>query len=200
MDYCTVAHLREALSDSASSLPEALLQRAVSAASRAVDSWCGVPPATFAPQATATPRLYYATCPERLDVDAFGSMDGLTVATDEDGDGVCETEWSAEDFIPGPLNADGYGVPYAWQWLTAAGRRWPVGTLRPGVRVTARWGWSEVPEDIRTATIIRATAIFKRKEAPYGVAEFGEFGPVRISRNDPDVVALLTPYRRVVVA
>jgi hypothetical protein len=36
------------------------------------------------------------------------------------------------------------------------------------------------------------------KDAPFGVAGFGEFGAVRV-RNNPRAMALLQPYRRLPV-
>lgn len=200
MDYCTVAQLRAELGDDGAVLPETLLQKAVTAASRAVDGWCGRPPGAFG-LSELTPRLYRPCDPVTVAVDDIGSREGLTVATDDDGDGVFETIWDATEYVLEPLNADTRGTAYSWQTITAVGaRRWPCGSLRPALRVTARWGWSAVPDDVTAATILRAVALFKRKEAPYGVAEFGEFGPVRISRQDTDVISLLTPYRRWVVA
>ena len=200
MNYCTVAQLRAELGDDGAVLPETLLQKAVTAASRAVDGWCGRPPGAFG-LSELTSRLYRPCDPVTVAVDDIGSREGLTVATDDDGDGVFETIWDATEYVLEPLNADTRGTAYAWQAITAVGaRRWPCGSLRPALRVTARWGWSAVPDDVTAATILRAVALFKRKEAPYGVAEFGEFGPVRISRQDTDVISLLTPYRRWVVA
>jgi hypothetical protein len=38
--------------------------------------------------------------------------------------------------------------------------------------------------------------VFKRADSPLGVAGFGEFGVVRVTQLDPDVKALLEPYRR----
>ena len=197
MDYCTVEQLREMLSDAGSSLPASLLQRAVTAASRAVDVWCNVPAGSFAPSSAPAPRLFRACDSTLLEVDPFGALDGLAVELDADGDGVFETSLSASDVVPEPLNADSAGDAFAWTALAVADPySWPVGGVRPGVRVTARWGYSAVPADVEQATLIRAAALFKRKESPHGVAEFGEFGPVRISRNDPDVMALLERYRR----
>jgi hypothetical protein len=61
--------------------------------------------------------------------------------------------------------------------------------------VTARWGWSAVPAAVKTATVLRAVNLFKRKDAPHGVAGFDGFGVVRL-RQDPDVMVLLQPYAR----
>ena len=64
------------------------------------------------------------------------------------------------------------------------------------VRVTARWGWSAVPDAVNEACILRAAALYKRKEAPFAVAGFDGFGAVRLRAQDPDVSALLGSYIR----
>ncbi|MBL7492517.1 hypothetical protein, partial [Frankia sp. AgW1.1] len=89
----------------------------------------------------------------------------------------------------------------------ALDRGWPVTSLlRPGaywlefatiqtrIRVTARWGWPAVPDDIVQAAQIQATRLFKRKDSPEGVAGSADWGVIRIGRTDPDVAALTGPY------
>jgi hypothetical protein len=72
---------------------------------------------------------------------------------------------------------------------------------RPGIKVTARWGWSAVPDPVRDATRLLATRLYLRKDAPFGnEGGFSEMGPVRIVASDPDMTRLLRPFRRVVVA
>lgn len=66
----------------------------------------------------------------------------------------------------------------------------------PTVQVTARFGWSAVPYQVNEATILKAASLFKRKDAPFGVAGFNEFGAVRITRKDPDVLELLSDFAR----
>jgi hypothetical protein len=46
------------------------------------------------------------------------------------------------------------------------------------------------------ATILKATQLFKRKDAPFGVLQFGDIAAVRVTRADADVVELLWPYQR----
>jgi hypothetical protein len=54
-----------------------------------------------------------------------------------------------------------------------------------------------VPKAIETATMIQASRIFKRFDSPLGVAGFGDFGAVRVSRFlEPDVEQLVMPYRK----
>lgn len=65
---------------------------------------------------------------------------------------------------------------------------WPLGQR---VRVTARWGWPEVPAVVEQATALQATRLFKRKDSPEGVTGSAEWGVIRLARVDPDVRALI---------
>jgi hypothetical protein len=65
------------------------------------------------------------------------------------------------------------------------GRRW---------RITARWGWPAVPDDIAQATLLLANRRFMRVDSPEGVAGWNDQGPVRVSRFDPDIEDLVGPY------
>jgi hypothetical protein len=195
--YCTIPQLRAELSDDGSDLPEALLEKAINAASRAVDAWCG---RRFWADETPVARAYLPTERARADVHDIAGTDGLAIATDTAGNGTWATTWDAADYMLGPLNADADGGAYAWWEVLALSGSWPTSGVRPTLQVTARWGWSEVPVQVEEATLLRAVALFKRKNAPYGVADFGEFGPIRITRADPDVIDLLSPFRKVVLA
>jgi hypothetical protein len=63
------------------------------------------------------------------------------------------------------------------------------------VQVTAQWGWTAVPSGVKQATELAAAEIFRLKDAPFGVAGFGEAGLIRI-RENPKLAMLLGPYRR----
>ena len=72
------------------------------------------------------------------------------------------------------------------------------GCLRNWVRVTGTWGYGATPASVDRATLMMASRLHKRRDSVEGVAGFGDFGVVRISnRTDPDVAALLNPYRRI---
>jgi hypothetical protein len=195
--YCTVDQVRAELSDDGQRLSLDLLEKAVNAASRAVDAWTG---RRFWQDAAPVARLYRPDDPYRVEVGDIATTTGLAVETDTAADGTWATLWTLDaDFEMGPDNADADGGAFAWSELVAVGGlRFPR-SRRRALRVTARWGWSAVPDQVMTATILRSVAIFKRRDAPYGVADFGEFGPVRITRADPDVMDLLRPFQRVMV-
>lgn len=60
------------------------------------------------------------------------------------------------------------------------------------IRVTAKWGWENVPENIRTACMMLAAQDAKATAAPFGVVGFGDFA-VRI-RSNPMAEEKLKPY------
>lgn len=197
--YCTVQQVRDELSDSGSQLSTALLEKAVSATSRGIDRWTG---RRFWRDAEPSTRTYRPRSCELARVDDVSTTAGLVVETSTVAGWSSGTAWTlGTDFELRPENADADGGAYAWWQIAAVGARaFPVGYRYTTLRVTARWGWSDVPDEVNAAAVLRAVAIFKRKEAPYGVADFGEFGPVRITRTDPDVMDLLRPFQRVMVA
>lgn len=192
--YATVAELRAHFGD-VSTLPVADLERAINATSRAIDRHTG---RRFWQDTNAQAKVFRPADCETAWVDDISTTTGLIVATDEGGDGVFGTTWTASDYQLEPLNADTEATAYAWWQILAVGDyRYPVFSRRASLRVTARWGWSAVPDGVNAACLIRAAAIFKRKEAVFGTVGLNGFGEVRITRKDPDVIDLLNPYVKV---
>lgn len=186
------------ISSTTSNEEDASLTYAVNAANDAVTAWCGrVFDATTT--ASASARTYHPRSYTLCVTDDFWTTTGLIVKTDAGDDGVYETTLTLNtDFIVEPVNGieDGITVPYrrirATSWLFS-----PTHVIPP-VQVTAAWGWATIPDEVTQATLIKAARIFKRRTSPEGVlGGWADFGAVRITnREDPDVVALLAPYRR----
>ena len=64
------------------------------------------------------------------------------------------------------------------------------------VEITGVWGWPSVPLDVKQACRIIVAEISKMQESPLGVAGFGEFGVMRVSKTmPPRAMQLLAPYR-----
>lgn len=198
--YATVDELREQLSDTDSRLDQSRLEQLLNAVSRGIDEHCA---RRFWQDATTSTRVYRVEDHELAWVDDIATTSGLIVRTDPALAGTWTETWTADtDYDLEPANAGvaatGDTAPaHAW-WRIAAvgGRRFPVHQRRRTLQVTARFGWSAVPEQVREATLIKASALHKRKDAPHGVAGFGEYGVIRISRYDPDVADLLRPLVR----
>jgi hypothetical protein len=181
--YATLAELkasRRIVPDS----DDTALTRALTAASRAIDRRCN---RRFWLDDEATARVYgvagRATPDGRLLIDDVGSLVDLAV---ESG---TSTSWSpVTEYETGPDNALTRGMPVTELALFGY---W----AGPRVRVTARWGWPDVPDEINTATLLLANRFYMRKDSPEGVAGTTEWGAIRMSRVDPDVEALIGPYR-----
>lgn len=201
--YCTVDDLREQLGDlNKGALSERMLERAINAASRAVDQWTD---RRFWMDETPVTKLFEipAGCEPLLLPEDIASTTGLAIATDTAGDGTYATVWGATDYRLWPYGANTSGSPYGGWWqLQSTGRlRFDIrGTDgRTGVlplQITARFGWSYLPDAIEQATVLKAAQLFKRKDSPYGVAQFGDIAAVSITRKDADVLELLWPYQR----
>ena len=56
-----------------------------------------------------------------------------------------------------------------------------------------------MPDAIERAALLLATRYFKRKDAPFGVLGTPELGFMRVTAKDPEIRALLNPYRRLEV-
>ena len=52
-----------------------------------------------------------------------------------------------------------------------------------------------VPDNLREAVLLQTARQFRRRLSPEGVAGFGDFGAVRVSRVDPDVEQLIVMNR-----
>ncbi|WP_205876184.1 hypothetical protein [Mycobacterium camsae] len=66
------------------------------------------------------------------------------------------------------------------------------------MKVTAKWGWPEVPGAVKLATLIQASRLFARRQAPFGVTGNPEVGQLRLlERLDVDLVTSVRPYARV---
>lgn len=192
--YCTVEQVRAELKDADGRLDEPLLEKAVNAASRAVDDWTG---RRFWRDDTASARRLRPSSRFRAEIPDVSTLAGLIVETDGAQNGTWAAWTLDTDFEIEPEDADANGPAYAWWELVAIDSKGFTLARRKTLRVTARWGWSAVPDQVEEATILRAVALFRRKEAPFGVAGFGEFGAVRITRRDADVIELLAPFQKV---
>lgn len=173
---------------------DALMQRRLVVASRQIDGKCDpdggrrfwlddtVSARTFA----AHGRVLRDPDGDRLFVDDIGSSVGLVVEVGSGSSWTAITDYETE---PSNAIARGRAITTLWRspggWCYASGHR---------VRVTARWGWPAVPEAIAEATLLQANRLLKRRDSPEGVIGSADWGSARVSRWDPDVEDLLTPY------
>ena len=139
--------------------------------------------------------------PGQVSVDDIASRSGVVVKTGTDGIAF-PTTLASTAFILEPRNADAFAsgdetsMAFAFNKIVSTGTYFPTRSNLPTLQVTATFGWSAIPFEVNEACILKAASLFKRKDAPFGVAGFGEFGAVRITRADPDVMELLANFRK----
>jgi hypothetical protein len=171
---------------------DSLIEQAIAAAEEGIHERCG---RTFGKDATATARTFRVRArvargeewTEALVVDDIATDDGLVV---EVGNGVTFETVEPIGYATMPDNALVKGKP-----ITALERRYSWWSLHRAVRITAVWGWPAVPATIVQATQMQAMRFYRRKDSPDGVAGSSEFGLMRVPNLDPDVRALVEPYR-----
>lgn len=191
-NYITADELRQyvGISDTDDS---ALIDASIAAAEEQVERICG---RYFYQDGTTSARGFYPLNSRVVYVDDISTTTGLTVKTDEGDDGTYETTWASTDYQLEPLNGLVDGQTWPYTKIVAVDRYlFPTCNLIAPVQVTARWGWAAVPDAVKQATFIAAEYLYKMKDAPLGVAGFGEFGALRV-REHPVVQMLLAPYVR----
>ena len=196
--YCTQNQLKQfngiPTSDTAD---DDLLDDAINAASRQIDTFCG----RIFFQQSATARQFFTNDLYRLHVDDISTTTGLVVKYDDDDDGVYETTVSSSEFQLLPINQVVGGILispfYIVELISDGNHEWPLdySSNRPRAEITAKWGYSEVPEPIRQATLMLASELFAMRNAPLGVAGVGDFGVVNIQQNR-EITRLIAPFRK----
>lgn len=174
------------------------------AAARQIDGHTGWPHGFWA-DATVKTREYYADDSTCLDIpEGISSTTGLIVKTDTGDDGTYATTLTiATNFIVRPVNAaDQVPVePYTeLRIVDYAGSFFPAWSSgRPGVQVTATFGWPAVPDDVRKAWIVQTIYLLKASDAVFGAIQLGEGGfatRLRGAGLNPTAEALLQKYSR----
>lgn len=191
-DYASVDALKARL-NIPDTQDDTQLNSALATASRGIEHFCN---RQFNQTSSPVPRQFNPRHWWIAEVDDIADTSDLEIATDLGDDGTFGTVWNSHDYQLEPLSQVVAGVegwPY-WK-IRAVEAKWFPQLRRGGLRVTATWGWPSVPAPVKEAALIVAEETFKLKDAPFGVAGFGEFGSVRIRQN-PKVAQMLAPYRR----
>ena len=197
--YCTLVQLKGYIDQGGavtlSTGDDTELEFAINSASRAIDAHCN---RRFYLDAQVSARVFAAEHPTVIKVPDFSTSAGLIIKTDTTGNGTFDLTWATDDYQLEPLNGIQEGLegwPY-WRIRAIDDEAFPVDT-RARVQITAKWGWAAVPDAVLQACLIQALANFKRKDAPYGVVGFDEYGAARAQVElDKGAQAHLAPYRR----
>ena len=195
--YATVEMLKSRIGlGSSDTVDDFELHMACFSASREIEQYCQ--------------RVFYRTQEEARTFEPFG-MYGLrlpefndlvsvtTLKTDGSGDGTYETTWASTDYQLLPLNPTAAPEQKPYTRVKALTRTFPLtyspSARRDTVQITGVYGWPQVPLAVKQATLVLAAETFKLKDAPFGVASWGEFGPMRV-RDNPKVAKIAGPYQR----
>lgn len=179
---------------------DSLLERCIESASRHIDRYCE---RNFT-SGSAT-RVYSPNDSYLVETDDIISITTLKTSTSVDG--VFDTTWKVSDYQLEPLNGWVGGASSPYTHIRAVGdylfptSNYPYAQGEATVQVVGVFGYATaVPTDIIQACNLLAVREYKRYDSPLGVAGFGEIGVIRVSRTDPDIEALLSPFRKIRMA
>lgn len=190
--YATLNEVKASLAITDTS-DDALLEIAITATSRMIDDYTGRFFYANGTSGNPVTRYYTANDPWTLAVDDFTQI--TEIATDDSFNQTYETVWSTSDYMVEPINNPTRGWPYT-RILATGAYVYPY-YLPQAVRIKGVWGWSAIPAEINQAALIQSSRLFIRKQSPFGIAGTPELGTVRLtSRLDPDVEALVRPFKR----
>jgi hypothetical protein len=179
-DYCRVHDLDD----------EALHPLARTAASRAVDHHTN---RQFGKVDAPVERIYHPWPDDEraywcVDIDDLMDSAGLVVKV---------ADATVATFVLEPRNAAPDGRPWTRLVFTGDSEVRPSSTL-DDVSVLAPWGWTATPDTVVQATLLQASRLTKRRDAPFGVAGSPDMGSELrlLARVDPDVAVVLADYMR----
>lgn len=195
-DYCTTAELKAFIRIN-DAVDDAVLARAITAASRAIDRACN---RQFGLVTAVEARYYTARWDRRrgrwvLDIDDLMTATGLLVKADLQDDASYTDAITV--FQLKPVNAAALTRPWTQIVVHPSSPVTPT-SLEDGVEVTARWGWTTVPTTIVQACLLQASRLASRRDSPYGIAGSPETGSELrlLAKVDPDVAVMLGTYIR----
>lgn len=199
--YATLDAFKQTLSlDPSDASDNARLEAALNAACRLIDDHCG---RRFWQDAAVVDRTFYADTPYAIDVPDVSTLTGLVVKIDDNDDGTFETTLTiGTHYVCLPLNAEDEtpARPYDAIRLVDSAYRFPrYASGRPGVQVTARYGWAAVPPSVALAACVQAAQLLKAGDAPFGILQMSTFdgAAVRIGSSlHPAAEQLLAGFQR----
>jgi len=178
------------------------IDNAINGASRQIDAICG---RYFYQDATARVQYYSVTNDYFLITDDISTTTGLIVELDTTDDGTydktltLETDFTLKPYNP-KINRITDGTTYYWPYneieilATRSSERFDR-LIQKNVKVTAKFGWSSIPDAVKEATLIQATRLWKRKDTPFNVYGNEQTGTIELfNKMDPDAKELIKGY------
>ena len=181
--YVTLQDVKDELGRE-DALNDARIENAIGRASRQIDDYTG---RRFWQDPTVVTREFYADDHVELVSSVDQVMDistttGLIVKLD-DGDNVTygTTLTISTNFLLTPPNAADEGEPYTGIRLVDANYSFQRSySRRPGVQVTAKFGFPSVPEPVAAACLIQSVLLYKATDAAMGGLSFGDGAFMRV--------------------
>ena len=171
---------------SATSSENTAIDNALAAADAEIDQITG---RTFVVPSGATAKTFIPYDDYTLYISDVAQLTGLVVKEDTSLNGTYDTTLTiTTDYV-----VDGNNAPYRVV-KRVDGDTWPRDRYgRPTVEVTAFYGYGmAVPDQIKQCSLVIAARLYQRRSSPLGFqAGSVDVGFVRISRTDPEVIALL---------
>lgn len=189
-DYAAPEELKKTLNLSGTTYTDQDVKLALQAATTSINTHCG----RVFTQGTSETRKYWPVSSNYVLIDDAVSVSSVTT---NGTTLVLDTDYRLEAVavakpgppydvirnmsIPGVYGAMGYGF-----------------VAQSPLAVTGVFGWPAVPAPIKQATMILAGRYLQRsRSAPFAILTFGDGGEAaRLTRSDPDVSMLLSPYTR----
>lgn len=192
--YATLAELKARMAiATATSTHDGVLEAVIEAASRRIDN--------------DTNRRFYSTASETrfytpddsltlfLTDDVLSLTLVRTLTASSGGQRTYGDVWNATDWDLEPYD----GPPYSRLVVNPTGL-YAFPRVRRAAELTGTFGYCTTgshPSPIREACLLLAARAFERSKAPLGVISGGELSQsISITKSDPDVNALLAPYRK----
>ena len=187
--YILIDELKDALNiDVTDERRDAALNSLINSASRSVDDYCGRYFGQVGAVGDPVVRTFESTCDGAV-IDDLVSMTLL-----EGQYGTSWTTLSASFYYTAPRNA-ATRVPAQPYTVIKAN---PFYDLPEVIRITGVWGWPDIPQPIRDATLLQSVRLFKSKDVALGVIGGADnMGVLRLSSAlHPDAAFLCAPFQR----
>jgi len=163
---------------------DARIEAAINAASRQIDDYTG---RRFWQDGSVVAREFYAddyselisTVEQPFDI---STTTGLIVKLDTGDTGTFGTTLTINThFILTPTNAGDDGEPFTGIRLVDSPNSFPMSSSgRPGVQITAKFGWASVPDPVNQACLIQSVLLYKATDAAMGGLSFGDGAFLRV--------------------
>jgi len=189
--YCSLADVKNALRIT-DTLDDLMIEASINAASRMIDQYCN---RYFYSGSAGEVRKYTPVDSYYCWIDDVQSITELKTSSTLLN--LYDVTWDVTDYEVVPKNRIENGGYYPITKIRAIGHYlFPIFGDNALVQVTGTFGWPAIPDQIKFATILQASRLFKRLESPLGVAGVSDMGIMRVGSSvDGDVAQLINPYR-----